>query len=211
MHLKIAFDAFLPGGRWAALFHVLCLEQPGVRLAWRATGFPTVHRSLLEGVDVGLLVEPPPEAGIDALTIDTGPMAVTMAVGHPLARAEGLSVAEILDEPFAVGPDVHPEWCAFWTLDERRGGPPALVDERVDSAERGAELVASGRAIATVPACVADSLPHPGVITIALHDAPMVETRLVWRAEDRSPMVEALIDLSAAWSTRAIGRDGAGG
>jgi DNA-binding transcriptional LysR family regulator len=200
MQLKIAFNAFVPVGRWAPLFHVLRLERPDLRLAWRAVPFPTVHRPLLDGADAGLFVAPPPEPGLDALTIETSPMAVALAVGHRLARLEGLAVADILHEPFLRGPELHPRWRAFWTLDERRGGPPTLLDEPVHSAGRAAEVVASGRAIATVPAWMGDGLPHPGVITIPLTDGPAVHTRLVWRSADRNANVHALVDLAAAWS-----------
>jgi DNA-binding transcriptional LysR family regulator len=202
MHLKVAFDAFLPVARWAPLFHVLCLEQPGVELAWQPLGFPTTHRPLLDGADVGLFAEPPPEAGLDTLTIETGPMAVTVAVGHRLARHDGLTVAEILDEPFVDSPDLHPQWRAFWTLDQQRGrrAAAASADGRVLSGARGAEIVASGTAIATVPAWAADGLAHPGVIAVPLLDGPEVHTRLVWRAGDGNPMVRAVVDLATAWT-----------
>jgi DNA-binding transcriptional LysR family regulator len=200
MQLKVAFDAFLPVGRWAPMFHVLCLERPALRLAWRAVPFPARDRPLLDGADAGLFVAPPPETGLDALTIDTSPMAVSLAVGHRLARAEGLAVADILDEPFLGGPTLHPQWLAFWTLDERRGGPPRLLDEPVHDARRAVEVVASGRAIATVAAWMGDGLAHPGVITIPLRDGPPVHTRLVWRSGDRNANVHALVDLAAAWS-----------
>lgn len=210
MQLKVAFDAFLPVGRWAPLFHVLCLERPGLRLAWRAVPFPARDRPLLDGADAGLLVAPPPEEGLDALTIETSPMAVALAAGHRLAREEGLAVAEILHEPFLGGPTLHPRWLAFWTLDERRGGPPTLLDEPVHNARRALEVVASGRAMATVAAWMGDGLPHPGVITVPLRDGPPVHTRLVWRSGDRNADVHALVDLAAAWSALRPGGGHAG-
>jgi DNA-binding transcriptional LysR family regulator len=206
MHLKVAFDAFLPVARWAPLFHVLCLEQPGVALEWLPAGFPTTHRPLLAGADVGVFAEPPPEPGLDALTIETAPMAVTLAVGHRLARQEGLTVADILDEPFVDGPGIHPEWRAFWTLDKWRGGPPVSANGIVLTARGGADLVAAGRAIATVPAWAADGLAHPGLITVPLLDGPQVRTRLVWRSDDGNPMVRAVADLAAAWTVAGPAR-----
>jgi DNA-binding transcriptional LysR family regulator len=200
MQLTVAFDAFLPVGRWAPLFHVLRLERPGLRLAWRAVPFPTRDRPLLDDADAGLFVAPPPETGLDALTIETSPMAVALAVGYRLARQDGLAVADIVHESFLGGPKLHPQWLSFWTLDERRGGPPTLFDEPVSNVQRAVEVVASGRAIATVAAWMGDGLPHPGVITIPLRDGPPVHTRLVWRSRDRNADVHALLDLAAAWS-----------
>ena len=200
--LTVAFDA-VPFARWAPLFQLLCIEQPGVRFRWLAAGFPTRDRPLLDGADVGLFVAPPHAAGLDALTIETSQMLVLLAVGHRLCRYEELSVADILDEPFPGGADLHPEWQAFWTLDARRGAPPRVTDGRAANAAQWLQLVASGHAIATIPATIAGGLPHPGVVAIPLTDGPSVATRLVWPSDSESPLVRCLVDL-AADMTRSV-------
>jgi DNA-binding transcriptional LysR family regulator len=208
MQLTVAFDGSLPVARWGPLFHVLCLEQPGITLTWKPVGFPMPGRPLLRDADVGLFLEPPAEEGLDTRVIETSPMVVVMAVGHPLARDQDLGVADILDQPFPDRPGLDPGWRAFWTLDERRGGPPAFVGDGAVSAGLGLDLVAAGEAIATLPEWAADGLHHPGVVSVALRDGPAVTTRLVWRAADKDPMVRALVDLAAAWSV--LRRDGPG-
>jgi DNA-binding transcriptional LysR family regulator len=199
MRLRVAFEGGLPVGRFGPLFHVLCLEQPATRLEWTAVGFPTVSSPLLDGADVGLFTSPPVTEGLSALTLDESPMFVAMAVGHPLARRGEVRVADILDEPFPAGPDLQPEWRAFWTLDSARGGPPKVGGE-VANIEDGLELVVSGRAIATVAAWVPDGLAHPGLIAVPLVDGPSVATRLVWHSNDDRAIVRALLDLAAAWT-----------
>jgi DNA-binding transcriptional LysR family regulator len=198
----------MPLSCWGALFHVLCLEHPDLRLEWQSMGFPTLDRDLLEGADVGLFVAPPDEPGFSALTIGTSQMVVLVAAGHRLAQHDELSVAQILDEPFPAGPNHHPGWRAFWTLDQQRGGPPRLAHESVENLEEGAGLVAVGAAIATAPASISGGLPHPGVVAVPLRDAPPVLTRLVWRSDVDNPLVGALVDL-AADMTRDLGVDGA--
>jgi DNA-binding transcriptional LysR family regulator len=201
MRLRVAFEGGLPVGRFGPLFHVLCLEEPATRLEWTAVGFPTVSGPpLLDGADVGLFSSPPVREGLTALTLDESPMFVAMAVGHPLARRDEVRVADILDEPFPGGPDLHPDWRAFWTLDSARGGPPKVCGGEVANAEDGLALVVSGRAIATVAAWVPDGLTHPGLIAVPLVDGPSVATRLVWHSDDDSPIVRALLDLAAAWT-----------
>ncbi|HMJ36503.1 MAG TPA: LysR substrate-binding domain-containing protein [Baekduia sp.] len=194
--LRIAFDA-LPLGRWGPLFHVLRRQHPDTRLQWRRTAFPTWERLLLETADVGLFVEPPREPGLSALTIETSPMFVLVAVGHPLAQNNDLHVADVLDQPFPGSPTVHPEWRAFWTLDEQRGGAALLTSDRVENPDDELTVVASGRAIATIPATLAEAMPHPGVLAIPLSDGPLVSTRLVWRSDDENPVVRSLIRLAA--------------
>lgn len=81
--LRIGFDAQLPTARWGPLFHVFLLEHPDLRLEWQPTGFPIRGRSLLEGADAGVFVEPPPESGRSVFTLDVSPMVVIVAAGHP--------------------------------------------------------------------------------------------------------------------------------
>jgi DNA-binding transcriptional LysR family regulator len=198
--LRIVFDVGVPTARWGPLFHVFRLEHPGLRLEWQPAGFPTRRRPLLDGADVGLFVEPPPEAGWSALTLDVSPMAVIVAAGDRLAHDTELRLADILDRPFPGGPNLDPEWSSFWTLDEQRGGPAARTDDDVRSAADLLEVIADGRAIGTVPTWVADGLAHPGVIALPLRDGPPVRTRLVWHSNPDNPIVDALVDLATAWT-----------
>lgn len=202
--LRVVFEA-LPLARWGPLFHLLRLEQPDTRLHWRAVGFPAAGRPLLDGADVGLFVAPPPERGARALTIETSPMVVAMAAGDRLGLRDELTVAEVLDEPFPGGPSLNPQWRAFWTLDDRRGGPPRFTDDDVRNAEQGLQVVADGRAIGTAAATTANGLPHPGVVALPLVDGPWVPTRLVWRTEAEHPALGRLIDLALAMTTDASG------
>src|ERR1700754_4425840 len=98
MQLTLTLDRTLPLGRWGPLFHVLCLEQPGLTLTWKPVGFPMPGRPLLGDADIGLFVEPPAEEGLDTRVIESSPMVVVVAVGHPLTRRQELSVADVLDQ-----------------------------------------------------------------------------------------------------------------
>jgi DNA-binding transcriptional LysR family regulator len=134
-------------------------------------------------------------------------MVVVMAAGHRLAREHGeLRVADVLDQPFPAGPSLDRDWTAFWTLDEFRGGPPKLSGDAISGAREGLDTVAAGRAVATFAASMAAGLSHPGVVALPLVDGPLVETALVWRADERHPLVSALVDLAAAMSP--AGSDG---
>lgn len=206
--VTIRFDARLPHARWGPLFHVFRLEQPDVRLSWRPTGFPTRGHPLLEGADAALMLEPPRVPGLSGLTLDSSPMVVVVAAGHRLAGRHELAVADILDEPFPGGPDLDPQWAGFWTLDARRGRLARCTDDRINTADDGLEVIAAGRAIATIAASAAAGLAHPGVVALPLTDGPQVRTRLVWRSNDESPAVRSLVDLAVAW-TRVDREDGA--
>ena len=198
--LRIVFDARLPTARWGPLFHVFRLEHPDLRLEWQPARFPIRGRSLLDGADAGLFIEPPPEAGCSALTLDVSPMVVIVAAGDRLAHSTELRVADILDRPFPGGPNLNPEWTSFWTLDEQRGALAPRTADDVKSATDGFGVIAAGRAIGTVPTWMADGLAHPGVIALPLRDGPPVRTRLVWHSNHDNPILEALLDLATAWT-----------
>jgi DNA-binding transcriptional LysR family regulator len=127
-------------------------------------------------------------------------MVVVIAVGHRLAHQDTLSIADVLDEPFPGGPNLRPDWSAFWTLDEQRGRPPQRTDDDVTSAEQGLQVVVAGRAVATAPDWVASGLAHPGVVALPLKDAPPVTTCLLWRADEENPFVLRLVKLAAVWA-----------
>ena len=198
--LRIVFDAGWPTARWAPLFHVFRLEHPDLHLEWQPTTFPVRGHSLLEGADVGLFVEPPPQAGCSAFTLDVSPMIVVVAAGDRLAHHTELRVADILDRPFPGGPSVNPEWTSFWTLDEQRGAPATRTADDVKSATDSFGVIAAGRAIGTLPTWMADGLARPGVIALPLRDGPPVRTRLVWHSHPDNPIVDALVDLATAWT-----------
>jgi DNA-binding transcriptional LysR family regulator len=192
---RVVFEA-LPLARWGPLFHVLCCEQPDVRLEWRPVGFPTREQSLLGDAEVGLFVEPARETGLSALTIETSPMVVLMAVGHRLASHDELRVAEILDQPFLGCSSLRPEWTAFWTLDGYRGGPPEFTEDDVQDIHQALAGIASGRAIGTLCDSLASGLPHPGVVAVPLRDGPLVATRLVWESDTRNLVVRRFVQVA---------------
>jgi DNA-binding transcriptional LysR family regulator len=198
--LTIVFDGGWPTARWGPLFHVFRVEHPDLHLEWQPTGFPSRGRSRLEGADVGLCVEPPPEVGCSDLTLDVSPMVVIVAAGDRLAHHTELRVADILDRPFPGFPNMNPEWTSFWTLDQQRGAPATRTADHVKSPTDGLGGIAAGRAIWTMPTWMADGLAHPGVIALPLRDGPPVRTRLGWHSNHDNPILELLLDLAAAWT-----------
>jgi DNA-binding transcriptional LysR family regulator len=97
--LQVAFEVS-PMARWAPLFHLLCLERPETRIEWQRVEFPARGRSILEGADVAVRVEPPPEPGVSSLALGVEPMVVIMAAGHALAGSDELCIAQVLDQRF---------------------------------------------------------------------------------------------------------------
>jgi DNA-binding transcriptional LysR family regulator len=99
-------------------------------------------------------------------------------------------------------------------LDDHRGGPPPhLTGDRTNSTQEVTAVVLSGRAIAVTPASRArDTLASvAGLVAIPLRDADPVELALVWRADNRSPLLAALLEVASTVLTDgdpAAGKDG---
>jgi DNA-binding transcriptional LysR family regulator len=171
-----------------------------------AAEVPATGRPQLVGADVGLFLEPVADPAMSVLALDVSPMVVIVAAGDPLAHRDAIHVSHILDRPFPGAPRVDPDWMAFWTLDALRGGRPAeRTEDDVTDTEGGLKVIASGRAIGTFPAWVADGLAHLGVISLPLMGAPRARTCLVWWSGDDQPAVRSLVDLASAWTR--VGRD----
>jgi DNA-binding transcriptional LysR family regulator len=198
--LTVAFDARLPLGRWAPLFQLAREQRPDLAFEWRPLGFRRVGTPLLGSSDLGVFLQPHEDPRVLSLTLDVCPMAVIMPVGHRLASHRELTVDDVLDETWPGGPELHPEWAAFWTLDEQRGGPARRSDDDVETAEDVVAVVAAGRAVATMPEWVTGGLSHPGVVTVPIVDAPEVQTCLLWRGDDEREEVTAVVGLATVWA-----------
>ena len=86
-----------------------------------------------------------------------------------------------------------------WTLDDHRGGPaPNLTHDRTLSPQETNAVVLSGRAITVVPAARArDAVAAvAGLASVPLIDADPVTLSLVWRRDNESPLLGALLDLA---------------
>src|SRR5437763_262278 len=78
------------------------------------------------------------------------------ATAHPLAAHDELTVDDVVDETFpGVAEWCDPGWLGYWGLDRYRGGPAKRTEDVAASPQELASIVASGRAITTVPEVVA--------------------------------------------------------
>ena len=97
----------------------------------------------------------------------------------PLAERAELTVADVLDETFPGIVDwCDPVWLGYWGLDAYRGAPARRTDDDAMTPEEVASIVASGRAITTVPEIVAVPFAHLGVQGDSAHDAQPAGARV---------------------------------
>lgn len=200
--LHAGFMSLTPPMMAGELFTRFLAEHPGVTVEWRELGYPLLDlRAWLGESDAGLIWFAPSGHGLDSVVIRTSPLVVAMAESHRLAGRTELRVEDVLDETFPGIVDwCDRVWLGNWGLDAYRGAPARrTADEAVTPAEV-ASIVASGRAISTVPEVVAVPYAHLGIRAIPLIDAEPAVMQLVWPDGGATPLVEDLV---------ALARDGA--
>ncbi|MGW1202609.1 LysR family transcriptional regulator [Streptomyces cyaneofuscatus] len=167
---------FIVGAALELTTHILTEfigRHPGARIELHEFGFVDPSAGLADGsTDVAFVRLPSSAHGLTTTPLFTEPCVVGVSASHPMSRRERVRVAELLDEPIAIGRTDDSVWRDFWTLAEYRGGQRArnLVETHSQSEE--VEVVAAGMACSITPAAVRRYSPHPGVRFITIGDHP---------------------------------------
>jgi DNA-binding transcriptional LysR family regulator len=196
--LHVGFMSLTPPMMAGDLFPRFTAGHPAVAIEWRQLGYPTLEpRAWLGDADAALIWFAPTGPGVASQAIRTSPLVVAMSFDHPLASHAELKVEDVLDEMFpGVVEWCDPGWLAYWGLDAYRGAPATRTDDGAITPEEVASIVASGRAITTVPEIVAVPFAHLGIRAIPLTDAEPAVLTLVWPEGAAIPLVEDLAVLA---------------
>lgn len=199
--LEIGFIGPPPAMVAPDLFRSFAAAHPEADVSFRDLPFPRgATRTWLEPVDVAFCHPPAPEPGVHAHAVRLEQRAAIMHRSHPLAGEEEVEVARVLDDTFiGYHPEVQPEWAAFHSLDDFRGGPPrALTDHRAATALQMLGLLGSAGSITTLPRTDAELVGHvlPEMVSVPLRDATPAVISLIWHGRETHPLVDALVDIA---------------
>jgi DNA-binding transcriptional LysR family regulator len=196
--LAVGFIGPPPAASTPGLFSTFLARHSEASISFQDLPFPrgTTSRWLAD-VDVALCQTPALEPGICAHPVRVEPRAVVANKGHSLAARERVSVEDVLDAAFiGFHPEVQPEWAGFHCLDDHRGAPPKHVTtDHVLTSLHMLGIMSSTAAITTVPEVDARVVEQVlgDVVVIPLRDADPAVVSLVWREENRSPLLQALV------------------
>ena len=123
---------------------------------------------------------------------------MAMPTGHPRAKRRSLHLRDFADDGFILfsrtqGSAIYDGIIASC---QRAGFSPRISQEG-GGVQTILALVAAGLGVAMVPASL-QNLQRPGVIyrTLARGETQEVELALVWRHDDRSPVIEAFLEIA---------------
>ena len=127
--------------------------------------------------------------GLHVTILYDEPRLLLVPLDHRLAGKESVTIDDIADEPIPRMAD--PAWNAYWRIDPRPDGSPAPDGPFVAALEDKNELIASGQAVAIVPAGVYNGQVRPDLTTIPLHGVAPSHVILATRVADRGRLVAA--------------------
>lgn len=203
--LRVAFS-------WSSRFETLPAigrsfrqSHPDVSLLteemWNARMLPALRSA---AIDVALSLYPEVASEFSYQTIRAEPVVALLPTAHPRAGQRSLNLRELAEERFLFFPrELAPRLYDFMVGLCRRAGFEPLATG--DSFHSGWELqiLSDVDVIALVPASVRLDLPD-GIGTVEIADPPdQLETTLVWRKDDPSPVNRAFRE--AALSAFRIG------
>ncbi|MFF1838658.1 LysR family transcriptional regulator [Streptomyces sp. NPDC058231] len=165
-----------------------------------------VRPALLDGrVDAVVTRLPLQTAKLHVTVLYDEPRVLVVPLDHRLAGRESVALADFTDEPLIRASD--PARDAFWRIDPRPDGSRAPDGPLVEDLEDKLELIASGRAVAIVPAL--DGRIRPYLTTVPLRDVEPSHVVLAVRseAEDRNRLLAGFRTLAQALLTGPVPAD----
>ncbi|MEU1378159.1 LysR family transcriptional regulator [Streptomyces triculaminicus] len=169
--------------------------HPGLDVELREVTFAEQAQVLLEDrVDAVLCFGPLPP-GLQTLEVATQHRLVCLPDGHPLARRDRVTIAELAGIPLVnVADHVPLVYRDFWSVDPRPDGSPVLAtDHRATTLDTLMSAVCLGQGITFVAADARELMPRPGISYVEVSDLSPCSVVLAWAAARReNPAIVAL-------------------
>ncbi|WP_321848993.1 LysR family transcriptional regulator [Burkholderia diffusa] len=203
--LSLAFVSTADYGLLPSLLRAFGARYPQVRLQLaEATSDVQIDELVAGRIDAGLVIPPVPPrhaAGLSYLPVVREPLVVAM----PAAAAPGVPedqpvhLAELAALPLVIFPRrLAPGFYDIITGCYGAAGETPRIGQEAIQMQTIVSLVSAGMGVALVPQSLRN-LRRTGVVYRPLAgDAPVVETGLVWRTGDVSPVLAGFIDVVRA-------------
>nr|WP_175801174.1 LysR substrate-binding domain-containing protein [Burkholderia anthina] len=203
--LSLAFVSTADYGLLPALLRAFGARYPQVRLQLaEATSDVQIDELVAGRIDAGLVIPPVPPrhaAGLSYLPVVREPLVVAMpaSAAPDAAENEPVHLAEVAALPLVIFPRrLAPGFYDIITGCYGAAGETPRIGQEAIQMQTIVSLVSAGMGVALVPQSLRN-LRRTGVVYRPLAgDAPVVETGLVWRTGDVSPVLAGFIDVVRA-------------
>jgi molybdate transport repressor ModE-like protein len=190
--LRVGFEA-AGAGRLSTQARARFLARfPHVRLEPRRFEWGGEVPALREGeCDVAFAWLPADLTGLRWEIVASEPRFAGLAVSHPLAGREQLSVLELNDEPIMWTRRAPRYWVDWWAVNPRPDGSEPRWGPENENVEEMLEQVADGSAYCIAPLSMTEYYARPDLVWIPIGDVDPLRIALAWRERDASPLVAA--------------------
>ena len=203
--LSLAFVSTADYGLLPSLLRAFGARYPQVRLQLaEATSDVQIDELVAGRIDAGLVIPPVPPrhaAGLSYLPVVREPLVVAMpaAVAPDVPEDEPVHLADLAALPLVIFPRrLAPGFYDIITGCYGAAGETPHIGQEAIQMQTIVSLVSAGMGVALVPQSLRN-LRRTGVVYRPLAgDAPVVETGLVWRTGDVSPVLAGFIDVVRA-------------
>lgn len=210
--LALAFVSTADYGLLPELLREFGARYPHVRLQLaEATSDVQIEELVAGRIDAGLVIPPVPPrhaASLSYLPVLREPLIVAMpaeaAEAADAAADAPVRIADIASLPLVIFPRrLAPGFYDIITGCYGAAGVTPRIGQEAIQMQTIVSLVSAGMGVALVPQSLRN-LRRTGVVYRALADpAPVVETGLVWRTDDVSPVLAGFIDVVRGAARRA--------
>ncbi|UEP47478.1 LysR family transcriptional regulator [Burkholderia ambifaria] len=203
--LSLAFVSTADYGLLPSLLRGFGARYPQVRLQLaEATSDVQIDELVAGRIDAGLVIPPVPPrhaAGLSYLPVVREPLVVAMpaAAAPDVPEDEPVHLADLAALPLVIFPRrLAPGFYDIITGCYGAAGETPHIGQEAIQMQTIVSLVSAGMGVALVPQSLRN-LRRTGVVYRPLAgDAPVVETGLVWRTGDVSPVLAGFIDVVRA-------------
>lgn len=194
--LRVALKADIDGGLLPRILDAYHTDEAALPPELVLGGFGEQPQALREGrADVGLVLLPFDERGLDSEPLLTEPSLVALAAGDPLAARTRLCLADLAGRTLPGGSPAN-----HGRPDEpRRVGAPPPASNLAEIFN----LVETGSVVFFVPASVARRYPRPGIAYRPVGDLADSTLAVAWPEDARSPAVAAFVRAACAVAAAA--------
>ncbi|MYW05907.1 LysR family transcriptional regulator [Streptomyces sp. SID3343] len=205
--LTLGVSTSVGRGLLPALRERLAQRRPDCRIRIRQVDWEDATAGLAGGdVDAALLWLPfPGQESYGLRCVAQEERWVAMPATHPLAARDSVAFADLLDEPFLALPPTAGALRDFWLAHDQRAGHPIRIGAVVHNADETFEAIEEGSGIVLLSAGNAAIYSRPGVVALPVTGLTPSRLALVWRVDDRRPVVQDLVaccpEVDAATST----------